>query len=342
MLNASFEKYTLLFKRPSGTSRGVLKKKDSWFIKIWDTKSPNIIGTGECGLLRGLSCDDIPNYENKVKQVCQNINDYVDNFHISLIDFPSIRFGVEMALMDLNNGGKQHFFENSFSKRQKGIDINGLIWMGNVDFMQEQIDAKLEQGYHCIKMKIGAINFAKEYNILRQLRKRYSKETIELRVDANGAFSPEEAFVKLDELSKLDIHSIEQPIRQGQWKAMEKLCAVTPLPIALDEELIGVHEVSQRKNMLDTIKPQYIILKPSLVGGWQSSDEWIKLAEDRDIGWWATSALESNIGLNAIAQWTATKSNSMPQGLGTGQLYTNNIESDLIIENGQLFLGKNK
>lgn len=342
MLQASFSKYTLEFKKPSGTSRGVLKTKDSWFIEVFDSQNPDIKGIGECGLLEGLSSDDWSTYLSTLQDVCDNINDIKDNYHEKLAAYPSIRFGVEMALLDLRNGGNKVFFDTSFTQGNVGIPINGLIWMGDADFMQTQMDEKIAAGYSCIKMKIGAINFNTEFRMLKQLRKRYSKDVLEIRVDANGAFNPKEAYIRLDELSKLHLHSIEQPIAAGNWKAMHDLCRVTPLPIALDEELIGIETKEEKKELLDTVKPQYIILKPSLVGGFLSSDEWIELAEDKSISWWATSALESNIGLNAIAQWAASKNTGMFQGLGTGQLYTNNIPSDLEIRQAQLWKGASK
>lgn len=337
MFTAKAYRYTLQFKQASGTSRGVLKEKESWFIKIWFEDEPSLFGLGECGLLKGLSYDDVPHYEEKIKEVCKNINTYSNNFHTSLKEFPSIRFGVEMALLDLKGLGKRLFYPSYFTEKTQGIPINGLIWMGNEHFMQKQIEQKLEDGYDCIKMKIGAIDFDTEYALLKKLRQRYSKESIEIRVDANGAFSPENALQKLDLLAQLDIHSIEQPIRQNQVEAMAKLCATTPLPIALDEELIGVHHLKEKAELLKAIQPQYIILKPSLIGGFMASEEWINLAQNLNIGWWITSALESNIGLNAIAQFTAMLNTSMYQGLGTGSLYTNNIASNLEIRNAKLW-----
>lgn len=337
MLKANFEKYTLNFKQPSGTSRGIMTTKDSWFIEIYDSENPQKIGKGECSLLTGLSADDVPHYEEKLQEVCKNIAQYAQNYHDSLIDFPSIRMGVEMALLDFSNHTNLNFFENDFTFGKKGIPINGLIWMGEPAFMKSQIEEKLKAGFKCIKMKIGAIDFDNEYEILKNLRKNYPADIIEIRVDANGAFSTNEAMHKLEKLSKLDIHSIEQPIRAGQWKEMAALCATTPLPIALDEELIGINELEEKQKLLETIQPQYIILKPSLLGGFKASDEWISMAESLKISWWATSALESNIGLDAIAQWTASKNTNMYQGLGTGQLYTNNVESSLKIKNGFLW-----
>ena len=337
MLQASFEKYTLKFKRPSGTSRGVLKTKDSYIIKLWDSSDPETFGLGECGLLKGLSCDNWDSYELTLHDMCDNIELYTKDIHENLKGYPSIRFGLEMAVADLNSGARGVFYDTPFTNGKEGIPINGLIWMGDDIFMQEQIDAKINDGYSCIKMKIGAISFVEEYRILKKLRERYSIDDLEIRVDANGAFTSREALVRLDELSKLKLHSIEQPIAQGQTKEMQRLCAAAPLPIALDEELIGVHELSEKAELLKYIKPQFIILKPSLLGGFKASDEWVDLANKHKIPWWGTSALESNIGLNAIAQWIASKNPTMYQGLGTGQLYKNNIESDLEIRNASLW-----
>ncbi len=344
-LQADFTQYILEFKKPSGTSRGVLQKKKSYFIKIWEADNPENYRIGECGLLKGLSIDAVPEYSATLQEVCDNINEYKNNFKSKLEQFPSIVFGLEMALQDFQNEESLHIlFPSPFTQGEESIQINGLIWMGTVDFMKEQIKQKLEQNFQCIKLKIGAINFEEELNILKKIREEYSPDVLELRVDANGAFSPEDALEKLKRLSELNLHSIEQPIRQKQWEAMAKLCEQTPLPIALDEELIGVLGKENKQNLLETIKPQYIILKPSLVGGFDASKEWIDLAEMQEIGSWLTSALESNIGLNAIAQWTyqfinepGKENRKMPQGLGTGKLYTNNFDSPMYLKGENLF-----
>ena len=328
-MKATYKKYTLNFKRPSGTSRGVLTTKETWFIIL---EEENNFGIGECGILRTLSIDDRPDYEEKLKWTCQNIHLPKDELLAELVEFPSIQFGVEMALLWLKSQDPFQLFPSAFTNGEKGIPINGLIWMGEEAFMHEQIQQKLELGFSCIKLKIGAIDFDKEIALLQSIRKKYSASEIELRVDANGAFQPHEALQKLQRLSELDLHSIEQPIKQGQFSEMEKLCAETPLPIALDEELIGVFSVTKKEELLQTIQPQYIILKPSLIGGFKGTQEWIDLAEKQNIGWWITSALESNIGLNAISQFTFKQDSNMPQGLGTGSLYTNNIESPLVVK----------
>ncbi|APD08060.1 O-succinylbenzoate synthase [Flavobacteriaceae bacterium UJ101] len=330
-MKATFERYVLQFKRPSGTSRGVLNEKETFFIHLTDGVNK---GIGECGILRTLSIDDRPDYVEKLKWTCDNIHLGLAVLYDKLREFPSIQFGLEQAFLDLKS--THHvLFPSNFTKGQEGIIINGLIWMGSIDSMKKQIDEKIEQGFSCVKMKIGAIHFEDEYQILKQLRNDYPN--LELRVDANGAFHPNEALKKLEQLSKLNLHSIEQPIKPQQWEKMADLCKITPLPIALDEELIGVFDLKDKIDLLNFIKPQYIILKPSLVGGFKRSQEWINLAEEQNIGWWITSALESNVGLNAIAQWTYTLNNSMPQGLGTGGLYTNNIPSNLEIQGEKLF-----
>lgn len=326
MLQAKYSKYLLNFKQPAGTSRGILTEKETWFIKIWDSRQPEIFGLGECALFRGLSADDVPGYEDKLKGVCQHIDSFSPE---KLQNWSSIRFGIETALADLSHGGKHFIYPSPFPDGKHPIEINGLIWMGDKETMHQRIIEKLDAGFHCLKLKIGAIDFQAELNLLHTIRSSFSKDTIELRVDANGAFSLEDAPHKLEQLARYDLHSIEQPIRQGQWEQMAELCRNTPIPIALDEELIGINNTPEKIALLDTIRPQYIILKPSLAGGFLGSEEWIRLAEERHTGWWITSALESNVGLNAIAQWTATRQTTLPQGLGTGQLYTNNIPSPL-------------
>jgi len=332
-MKASYKKYTLKFKRPSGTSRGVLTEKETWFLKISDGDN---FGIGECGILRSLSYDDRPDYEEKLRWVCNNINLGEKMLWEELREFPSIQFGVEMAFKSLQENDSFLLFPSEFTSGEKGIPINGLIWMGDKQFMKEQISEKIKQGFSCIKLKIGAIDFKTELDLLKSIRSNFSEKEIELRVDANGAFSPEEALHKLELLSKYHLHSIEQPIKQGQVEEMAKLCKKTPLPIALDEELIGVTDVTEKQELIQTIKPQYAIFKPSLIGGIRGTVEWKEACAAAKVDWWITSALESNIGLNAIAQWTYTLNSSLPQGLGTGSLYTNNIESPLEVENGHI------
>ena len=332
-MKATYHKHILEFKRPSGTSRGVLKTKETWFIVLEDGADK---GIGECGILRTLSIDDREDYEEKLKWTCEHIHLGVDKLWEELMEFPSIQFGVEMAFASLQSNDPFVLFSSDFTKGIQNIPINGLIWMGDREFMKMQIEEKLTHGFDCIKMKIGAIDFETELELLAFIRSQYPKEIIELRVDANGAFLPDESLSKLKQLASYDLHSIEQPIKQGQYQHMKELCATTPLPIALDEELIGVFSVTEKQKILQTIQPQYIILKPSLIGGFKGTKQWIDCAEALGIGWWITSALESNIGLNAIAQFTYTLNSKMPQGLGTGSLYVNNIESPLQVEKGTL------
>jgi len=336
--HATFEKKTYIFKQPSGTSRGVLTEKHAWFIYLTTSDSKDRIGIGECSIIPGLSPDfnDFTEYESKIQEVCKNIEYYIENQN-KLESYPSILFGLETALLDLNSEKKGVFFDTYFTRRERGIHINGLIWMGSKENMLQQIEEKLLQGFTCLKMKVGAIDFDQELDILKSIRNRFSPSEIELRVDANGAFSVKDALAKLDQLSKFQLHSIEQPIKQGQIEEMADLCSKTPLPIALDEELIGVYGMENKKQLLSLIKPQYIILKPSLHGGLKGSTEWINIAESYNIPWWMTSALESNIGLNTIAQFASTFKNNLPQGLGTGGLYVQNESTKLFVKKGFIF-----
>ena len=333
MLKASYKKHILDFKRPSGTSRGIMTQKETWFLILEENGK---IGIGECGILRTLSADDRPDYEEKLQWTCENIHLGKETLLESLLEFPSIQFGVEMAFQSLEREMPFLLFPSDFTKGKKSIPINGLVWMGEPAFMKAQIEEKLAQGFNCIKLKIGAIDFEKELELLRFIRQNYDASTIEIRVDANGGFSSNKALYKLTQLSEFKLHSIEQPIQKNQHDSMSQLCEMTPFPIALDEELIGVFGYAEKEALLQKIRPQYIILKPSLIGGFRGSKEWISLAEKYNIGWWVTSALESNIGLNAIAQWTFLQQNPMPQGLGTGGLYTNNFDCPLEVSNGEL------
>jgi len=341
--------YDLQFKIPGGTSRGVLTQKKTYFLYAQHDKN---WGIGECNLFEGLSYDDRPDFEQKIRQVAAWIESHFELFFDAstslksfydlgdLKEFPSIQFGLEQLKSSFLNKDPFCLFDTDFYQNQKGITINGLIWMGSREFMTEQIDQKLKSGFQCLKMKIGAIDFDTELSILKAIRLRFPKDQLELRVDANGAFNAKNALEKLNRLSEYHIHSIEQPIATGQWQEMAELVVKSPIPIALDEELISLRNAAQRTSCLETIKPNYIILKPGLLGGFQIGDEFIAQAQNSNIGWWITSALESNIGLNAISQWTSSKNTSMPQGLGTGSLYTNNIESPLRIENSELFYKK--
>ncbi len=331
-MKLSWFKHTSVFKTPGGTSRGVLHTKDSWILRIDDDGS---VGIGEVSLIPGLSIDNPQEIETQLIRLASSdtIDDLSDVLR-DLNDFPAIQFGLECALFDLKSETEQVLFPSEFTEGEQGITINGLIWMGEPKYMVEQISSKLKQGFTCLKMKIGAIDFQQELSILKQIRSSFSANDLTLRVDANGAFSPANAEKKLDTLSQFDIHSIEQPIQPNQWEHMHKLCDKNIVPIALDEELINQ---ANPEAVLQAIQPQYIILKPSLLGGLKKSDEWISEAEKANIPWWATSALETNIGLNAIAQWCASKDIFLPQGLGTGQVFTNNFSSPLHLQGEKLF-----
>ena len=334
------EERVLHFKQPAGTSRGVYTERRIWLVTISDGER---IGVGECAPLPNLSCDDIPNYTEVLRRFCDEVERTGELDTEALRDYPSMLFGLETALMDVRwkmEDGRSLLFDNAFSRGEVGIPINGLVWMGSFEEMRERIEQKLAQGFHCVKLKIGAIDFDAELELIKRIRERFSLHEVELRVDANGAFPFEEALYKMELLSQYALHSIEQPIKAKQWANMAELCRESPLPIALDEELIGVNDPDQKRQMLNIIRPRYIILKPSLHGGMMGVREWIDIANDMGIGSWITSALESNIGLNAIAQLTADIYGPhirMPQGLGTGQLFTDNIPMPLEIRGEKLW-----
>lgn len=330
------------FKQPAGTSRGVYTTRHSWFLELYKTDEPYIKGVGECAPLPALSCDDIADYGTALRAFCDDfeINGTIN--YDAMRDFPSMLFGLETAVAHFKSGNAS-LFDTPFGRGEVGIPINGLVWMGSFEEMSARIEEKIRQGFRCIKLKIGSIDFDKEIELIKQIRGRFPKEFIELRVDANGAFDFSEAKDKLERLAFYDIHSIEQPIKAGQWAEMGELCRCSSLPIALDEELIGVNDLMDKCNLLDTIKPAYIILKPSLHGGMKGCREWVALARERGIGSWITSALESNIGLNAIAHLTADiygKDITMPQGLGTGLLFTDNIDMPIEIRKDMLWFMK--
>lgn len=345
-LQVHYQPYKLNFRFEAGTSRGILTEKIAWLIKIYDDSQPTLIGMGECGPLSGLSIDDRPDFEDNLQQFCQNFNRLdleIYSWNIPIIldqlignQWPSIRFGFESAMLDYLHGGKRILFPNDFVSNERLIPINGLVWMGSQDFMLRQVEEKISAGFDTIKLKIGAIDFEQECAILAHIRCHFSAQEITLRVDANGAFDETNVHERLQRLAEFDIHSIEQPIRPKQPELMTELCETSPIPVALDEELIGGYDYAAKRRLLKTLKPQYVILKPTLLGGFESTREWIETAQRLDIGWWITSALESNIGLNAIAQFTAEFDNLLPQGLGTGQLYHNNIPSPLMIDRGHL------
>ena len=332
---------TFHFKEPAGTSRGVYLTRVSRFVHLTCDDLPGIVGVGECAPLPKLSCDDLPEYGEVLRRHCDDVCARGSIDVDSLRDVPSMLFGLETAWLQLHRGGSMALSDTPFARVEEGIPINGLVWMGDFEMMARRLEQKLAQGFSCVKIKIGAIDFSDEMALIRRLRDRYGSDRIELRVDANGAFAPDEALDKLQQLATHDIHSIEQPIAAGQWKEMARLCESSPLPIALDEELIGVNTLERKRELLDTIRPRYIILKPSLHGGMAGCREWVQLARERGIGSWITSALESNVGLNAIAHLAAElygPAITMPQGLGTGQLFTDNIDTvPIVIRGDRLF-----
>ncbi len=335
--SASFEPFLLKFIKPAGTSRGFLLEKPSWLLKIRDNES-GAEGIGECSIIPGLSIDDEKHVEDKLSELCKSIheNQDIEAHDVDLHKYPAIQFAKETAILDLAGGGKKILFNNPFSRGEQGILINGLVWMAHPDDMLKQAEEKFKNGYRTLKFKIGAIDFQSELNLIKTVRDHFGSE-IEIRLDANGAFSDREVMSNLDRLSKFQIHSIEQPISAGNWKLMALICKESPIPVALDEELIGIYGLTHKSELLEAIQPQYIILKPSLLGGFKETDAWIFIAEKYGTGWWATSALESNVGLNAIAQWVAQKSPALAQGLGTGSLFSNNYRIPLKTLNGKLW-----
>ena len=340
MKHIEISERTLHFKQPAGTSRGVYTTRKSYYLTITDDNRSSIKGVGECATLPDLSCDAVPEYFKILSDVCRMVEQTGNIPYDILRPYPSILFGLETAFAQLDANGSTCLYDTPFGRGEEGITINGLVWMGTFDEMYSRLETKLKAGFHCVKLKIGAINFDKELDLIKHIREAFDKNTIELRVDANGGFSPDNAMERLEALAKYDIHSIEQPIKQHQWGEMARLCKETPLPIALDEELIGVNVKSMKEYLLETIRPQYIILKPSLHGGMYGCTEWIQMAKERGINSWITSALESNVGLNAIAHYCAKTygpSVLMPQGLGTGQLFTDNIDMPLVIDGDKIW-----
>ncbi len=349
-MKIDIEERVLHFKQPAGTSRGVYTERRSWFVTATipdGSPSGPAVGIGECAPLPDLSCDARPDYGEVLRRFCDEVERTGQIDYEAMRDYPSMLFGLETALLDVRckmSEGRSLLFDTAFSRGEVGIPINGLVWMGNYDEMLQRLEQKLEQGFRCVKLKIGAIDFEQELELVRRIRQRFSFHEVELRLDANGAFPYEEALYKLELLSQYAVHSIEQPIRKGQWAYMAELCRESPLPIALDEELIGVNDREMKSHMLNVIKPAYIVLKPSLHGGMTGCREWIEAAKDHEVGSWITSALESNIGLNAIAQFCSAvygDSITMPQGLGTGQLFTDNIPMPLEIRGDHLWITGN-
>jgi o-succinylbenzoate synthase len=336
ILKTAIEHCCLHFHKPAGTSRGVYNTHDVWYVRVWDKVRPECVGIGEAAPLSDLSCDAGDDYVERLQDACLKLEQTGVLDVEALRSQPSILFGLETAMKHLETGTFA-LWDTPFSRSQQGILINGLIWMGPYRDMEAQIREKLDKGFRCIKLKIGALNFEEEIELLMQIRREYSAEIVTLRVDANGAFSPADAPEKLKRLSELNLHSIEQPLKAGQWEVLAQLIKTSPLPIALDEELIGVFSREQKARLLEHLMPPYLVLKPTLHGGISGCNEWIELASARGIAWWMTSALESNFGLNAVAQYCATLNNPLHQGLGTGLLYTNNVEMPLRIEGEKLW-----
>lgn len=321
--------YMLKFIRPAGTSRGILTEKPTYLIKIYDENNPEVFGLGEASVFPGLSLEADGRYEYKIVELLANM---ALGKSTDLLRFPSLQFGLEQALLDFSNGAKGIYFPSPFTDGKEGILINGLVWMGSIDEMRERVQEKLNQGFRCIKLKVGAIDWQTELELIMALRADHPSERLEIRLDANGGFPEEDALRRLNQLARYDIHSIEQPVKPGNPDLMAELCKLSPVPIALDESLIGMYTSGAKEMLLDYIMPAYIILKPSLCGAFSGAKEWIDLASQRGVGWWVTSALESNIGLSALAQWVATLSTEIPQGLGTGALFANNFPSQLCLE----------
>lgn len=339
MYKTEITKRTLHFKQPAGTSRGIYTMHDIWLVSISSDENPGRVRVGECAPLPDLSCDASSNYEARLRELL-NVLEMTGCLDYNLMKpYPSMLFGIETAMLNLKNG--HILFDTPFAHGKEGIPINGLVWMGSFEEMSGRLEKKIEEGFKCVKLKIGAIDFESELELVKCIRRRFSKDSIQLRVDANGGFSVEDAPRVLERLARFDIHSIEQPIRQGHWKDMAELCRNTPLPIALDEELIGVNMTDMKEELLDRIRPQYLVLKPSLHGGMKGTEEWVQLAGERNIGSWITSALEGNVGLAAVAQLAAYIYGSgitLAQGLGTGGLYTDNLPAVTEIRGDKLWM----
>ena len=342
MIQATWKELTLTPRFPLGTSKGMIQERTVWYLIAWDSNRPQLRGIGEAALFPGHSKEFPADVRTKLLELCRDTSNWEQRLLGDLVHVPSVRFAVEQCLKDLAASGSKVLFPSDFTLGRQGIPINGLVWMGDKRKMRERIKEQIANGNRCVKMKIGAIGIEDELELLREVRKEFSAKDLALRVDANGAFTHSNAMPVLERLAELEVESIEQPIAPGLYEVMAELCARTPLPIALDEDLIGLNTRLAKNELLEHVRPQHIVIKPSLVGGWASTQEWIDLAQERNIGWWITSALESSIGLNAIAQWTATLKPEIPQGLGTGSVYTDNIPSPLNVLNGELYYSPEK
>lgn len=335
MVRASYIAHPLVFVRPAGTSRGFLEEKPCWFIKLQSARGPS--GIGEVSFIPGLSVEDQEDLEIQVDHVCKLISRGEMDPSQHLPALPGVQFALETAVRDMETGGKQLLYPSAFTAGEAGIATNGLIWMGSKTFMISQIREKMKLGCKVLKVKVGALDFPEELELLNWIRSEFGSQDLEIRLDANGAWTPDEARLKMEQFSRFFIHSIEQPIARGQLDDLARLCRDSAIPVALDEELIGISDPLERNELMDKVRPAYIIIKPGLLGGFSVAADWIALADIYRAGWWVTSALESNVGLSAIAQWTWQLGVRRHQGLGTGALYTNNIHSPLLMRGEQLW-----
>ena len=336
MIRAVWKEVTLTPKFELGTSKGPITTRTVWYLIAWHEERPDVKGIGEAALFPGHSKEFPADVRTKLLELCMDTSNWRSRLNDDLVDVPSVRFAVEQCLRDLEASGSKVLFPSPFTLGRQGIPINGLVWMGDKPTMMKRLREQIDGGYTTVKMKIGAIDIDEEIALLKSVREEFDARDIALRVDANGAFHARNAMDVLHRLADLQVESIEQPVAPGLYEVMAELCERSPLPIALDEDLTGLNTRDSKVDLLEHVKPKYIVIKPSLVGGWLAAEEWIALARERQIGWWITSALESNIGLNAIAQWTATLGVTRAQGLGTGRVYTDNVPCPLVADRGEL------
>jgi len=328
------EKHTLRFIKPAKTSRGEYIEKTAYLLWIV-TETFKVCG--EASPLSDLSVDGKVDFSNIV-QPYENQFLTFEDLHNLLEDwmpYPSLRFALYSAILKAKFQANriaiqqptksQVWIENEFTHGKEGMKINGLVWMNSIDAMYEEAIHKINAGFTCIKLKVGALDFDAECRLIEKIRKQFSPFKVEIRLDANGGFKNGDALFQLEDLKRFNIHSIEQPIQANQPDLMQEICAKSPIHIALDEELIGI-DVNNSLNLMKKIKPKYIILKPTLLGGFDFCDIWIQHAVSQNVGWWSTSALEGNIGLADIAQWVSAYKPTMPQGLGTGSLFVKNFD----------------
>ena len=327
-MKLSFSKHLLTFKKPAKTSRGEYLEKPSWLIQLSENGKT---GVGEASPLADLSTDGQVDVLARLNQLPEEISDdtiedYLERWKPGKAEaLPAVRFGLHCALLDLKSGGNGIWINSGFTRFEQGIPINGLVWMNNIEQMEEEAQLKIQKGFRCIKFKVGALDFDAECKLLERLRKNHSAFKLEIRLDANGAFETDTALEQIKELRRFEIHSIEQPVKPG-YALLDKICAESTIPVALDEELIG-HSLESGAALIKQTKPRYIVLKPTLLGGLDLCDGWIQMAENTQTKWWATSALEGNLGLFAISQWVSQYENKLHQGLGTGSLFVQNFPS---------------